>query len=70
MRLQPESEHPHGLSDSRFDQYREYDFATRLLMKRQDHSTDASRDYDFTDWAAVDEFARACAALPAGATPG
>ncbi|MDA0164959.1 hypothetical protein OM076_32110 [Solirubrobacter ginsenosidimutans] len=52
-------------------QYREYDFATRLLMrllmKHQDHPTDASRDYDFTDWAAVDEFARACVALPAGA---
>ena len=52
-------------------QYREYDFATRLLMrllmKHQDRPTDAGRDYDFTDWPAVDEFARSCAALPAGA---
>jgi menaquinone-dependent protoporphyrinogen oxidase len=52
-------------------QYREYDFATRLLvrllMKRQDRPTDASRDYDYTDWAAVEGFARACATMTAGA---
>lgn len=46
-------------------QYREYDFATRLLMRllmhRGGHPTDASRDYDYTDWDAVDSFARECA---------
>jgi len=46
-------------------QYREYDFATRLLMRllmrRGGHPTDASRDYDYTDWEAVDRFALACA---------
>jgi menaquinone-dependent protoporphyrinogen oxidase len=48
-------------------QYREYDFATRLLMrllmKRGGHPTDASHDYDYTDWDAVEDFARECAAL-------
>jgi menaquinone-dependent protoporphyrinogen oxidase len=53
-------------------QYREYDFATRLvmrlLMRRGDHPTDTSHDYDYTDWDAVDRFARDCAALlPAAA---
>jgi menaquinone-dependent protoporphyrinogen oxidase len=47
-------------------QYREYDFATRLLMRllmrRGGHPTDASRDYDYTDWDAVDAFARELAA--------
>jgi len=54
-------------------QYREYDFMTRLLMRllmrKGGHPTDASRDYDYTDWGAVEKFGRACAALapePAG----
>ena len=43
-------------------QYREYDFFTRtlirLMMKRGGHPTDTSRDYDYTDWDAVDRFGR------------
>jgi menaquinone-dependent protoporphyrinogen oxidase len=57
-------------------QYREYDFATRLLMrllmKHRDHPTDTSRDYDYTDWDAVDAFAERCAAIvdaPVAAAP-
>jgi menaquinone-dependent protoporphyrinogen oxidase len=46
-------------------QYREYDFATRLLirllMHKGGHPTDTSRDHDFTDWEAVERFARECA---------
>ena len=45
-------------------QYLEYDFATRLLvrllMRKQGRPTDASHDYDFTDWDAVEHFAHAC----------
>jgi menaquinone-dependent protoporphyrinogen oxidase len=52
-------------------QYREYGFATRLamrvLMQRGHHPTDTRRDYDYTDWDAVDAFARACAALTVSA---
>jgi menaquinone-dependent protoporphyrinogen oxidase len=52
-------------------QYREYDFATRLvmrlLMRRGGHPTDASRDYDYTDWAAVERFAHEFAAHAAPA---
>jgi menaquinone-dependent protoporphyrinogen oxidase len=48
-------------------QYLEYDFMTkllmRLLMKHQDHPTDTSRDYDYTDWGQVESFGRTCAAL-------
>lgn len=48
-------------------QYREYDVASRalirLMMRRGGHPTDASRDYDYTDWEALDrigtEFAEA-----------
>jgi menaquinone-dependent protoporphyrinogen oxidase len=44
-------------------QYREYDFPTRLVMRllmhRGQHPTDTSRDYDYTDWAAVDRWAHA-----------
>jgi menaquinone-dependent protoporphyrinogen oxidase len=48
-------------------QYREYGLPLRLLMrwkmKRGGHPTDISRDYDYTDWDAVDragqEFLRA-----------
>jgi menaquinone-dependent protoporphyrinogen oxidase len=39
-------------------QYREYDPFTRqlmrLIMRRMGHPTDASHDYDYTDWDAVD----------------
>jgi menaquinone-dependent protoporphyrinogen oxidase len=38
-------------------QYREYDVATRtllrLMMRRGGHPTDTSHDYDYTDWDAV-----------------
>jgi menaquinone-dependent protoporphyrinogen oxidase len=50
-------------------QYREYDFMTRLLMRllmhKGHHPTDTSRDYDYTDWNAVEQFAHECAAAPA-----
>lgn len=39
-------------------QYREYDFVTRqvmrMLMKKMGHPTDASHDYDYTDWDGVE----------------
>lgn len=48
-------------------QYLEYDFATRLLvrlmMRHDGHPTDTSRDYDYTDWHAVDRFGHECAAM-------
>ena len=48
-------------------QYREYDVFTRqlmrLLMRRMGHPTDASHDYDYTDWDAVDRLGREIAAL-------
>jgi menaquinone-dependent protoporphyrinogen oxidase len=48
-------------------QYREYDIATRvlmrLLMKRTHRPTDASQDYDYTDWDAVDRWAHELAAM-------
>jgi len=41
--------------------YSRYDPVTRAVMKlissRAGHPTDTSRDYEFTDWAKVDEFA-------------
>jgi menaquinone-dependent protoporphyrinogen oxidase len=47
-------------------QYREYDVATRalmrLLMRRMHHPTDASQDYDYTDWDAVERWAHEFAA--------
>jgi menaquinone-dependent protoporphyrinogen oxidase len=47
-------------------QYREYDIATRalmrLLMRRMHHPTDSSQDYDYTDWDAVDRWAHEFAA--------
>jgi menaquinone-dependent protoporphyrinogen oxidase len=50
-------------------QYREYDFMTRLMMRllmhKGHHPTDTSRDYDYTDWDAVERFAHECAELPA-----
>jgi menaquinone-dependent protoporphyrinogen oxidase len=43
-------------------QYREYDHFTRtlirLMMKRGGHPTDTSRDYDYTDWEAVERLGR------------
>jgi menaquinone-dependent protoporphyrinogen oxidase len=52
-------------------QYREYDVFTRqlmrLLMKRMGHPTDASQDYDYTDWDAVDRFGREIAQLAGAA---
>lgn len=51
-------------------QYREYDVFTRtlmrLLMRRGGHPTDASRDYDYTDWDALERFASEFGALAAG----
>jgi menaquinone-dependent protoporphyrinogen oxidase len=48
-------------------QYREYDFATRLvirlMMHKGGHPTDVTRDYDYTDWEAVDRFAHACCGM-------
>ena len=48
-------------------QYREYDFMTRLIMRvlmhRGHHPSDTGHDYDFTDWEAVERFARICAEL-------
>jgi menaquinone-dependent protoporphyrinogen oxidase len=48
-------------------QYREYDFATRLvmrlLMRRGEHPTNVSRDFDYTDWEAVASFAHSCLTL-------
>ena len=47
-------------------QYREYDFATRLLvrlmMNRMHRPTDTSQDYDYTDWDAVARWAHELAA--------
>lgn len=55
-------------------QYLEYDRFTRavirLMMKRGGHPTDTSRDYDYTDWEAVDRLGRELAGLPAGAGAG
>lgn len=52
-------------------QYLEYDFFTRtlmrLLMRRGGHPTDASHDYDYTDWDAVARFGEDFDALVKGA---
>jgi menaquinone-dependent protoporphyrinogen oxidase len=54
-------------------QYREYDFfirtLMRLLMHHGGHPTDASRDYDFTDWAQIDRFGDEFAALEPTVAP-
>jgi menaquinone-dependent protoporphyrinogen oxidase len=51
-------------------EYREYDVFTRqlmrLLMRRWGHPTDASHDYDYTDWDAVERLGREFAALARG----
>jgi menaquinone-dependent protoporphyrinogen oxidase len=44
-------------------EYREYDVFTRQLMRRSDHPTDPSKDYDYTDWDAVDRLGREFAAM-------
>jgi menaquinone-dependent protoporphyrinogen oxidase len=48
-------------------QYREYDVFTRqlmrLLMRHMGRPTDASHDYDYTDWDAVDRLGRHIATL-------
>jgi menaquinone-dependent protoporphyrinogen oxidase len=48
-------------------QYREYDVFTRqlmrLMMKRMGQPTDASQDYDYTDWDAVERLGRQIATL-------
>jgi menaquinone-dependent protoporphyrinogen oxidase len=48
-------------------QYLEYGRVTRamikLMMRRGGHPTDTSRNYDYTDWQAVDDFADDCAGL-------
>ena len=50
-------------------QYLEYSYpvrlAMRLMMRRGGHPTDTSRDYDYTDWEAVEAWAHECAALTA-----
>ncbi|PWU23274.1 protoporphyrinogen oxidase [Candidatus Cerribacteria bacterium 'Amazon FNV 2010 28 9'] len=42
--------------------YRQYDFFTRLIMKmiarKEGRTTDSSKDYEYTDWNAVREFAK------------
>jgi menaquinone-dependent protoporphyrinogen IX oxidase len=43
----------------------------RLLMKHMGHPTDASHDYDYTDWDAVDRLGRELGArAEAGAVAG
>ncbi len=48
-------------------QYLEYDFVTRLLLRlmmhHEGHPTDTSRDYDYTDWNAVDRFGHECVSM-------
>ena len=48
-------------------QYREYDVFTRqlmrLMMRRMGQPTDASHDYDYTDWDEVDRLGRELAAM-------
>jgi len=48
-------------------QYREYRlftrFAMKMMMNRGGRPTDTRRDYDYTDWDAVERFGRECAAL-------
>jgi menaquinone-dependent protoporphyrinogen oxidase len=48
--------------------YRQYNFLMRFIMKRISQkaggATDTSRDYDYTDWAALDRFVdEFCAAV-------
>jgi menaquinone-dependent protoporphyrinogen oxidase len=54
-------------------QYREYDVFTRqlmrLLMRRMRRPTDASQDYDYTDWDAVDRLGHQIGALAGTGVP-
>ena len=47
-------------------QYREYDLFMRTLMRLKmragGHPTDASQDYEYTDWDSVERFGRECGA--------
>ncbi len=47
--------------------YSQYDWLTKRIMQliaeREGHGTDISRDYEYTDWQAVDRFAAEVAAL-------
>jgi menaquinone-dependent protoporphyrinogen oxidase len=51
-------------------QYREYSFPVRqvmrLMMRHAGHDTDTGHDHDYTDWAAVEAWARA-SVVPAAA---
>jgi menaquinone-dependent protoporphyrinogen oxidase len=53
--------------------YSKYNFLIRFLMRRISASeggdTDTSRDYEYTDWSAVEAFARTLVADGAGASP-
>jgi menaquinone-dependent protoporphyrinogen oxidase len=53
--------------------YSEFGFLKKQVLKRVVREftgdTDTSRDYEYTDWAAVDAFARAVAALVEGRHP-
>ena len=56
--------------------YTKYGWLTRWMMKRisrqEGGGTDTSRDYEYTDWAQVAQFAESCFAMvatPAEATP-
>ena len=37
----------------------------RVLMRRAGHTTDVWRDHEYTDWDAVERFARDCVAMAA-----
>ncbi|MDO8188527.1 flavodoxin domain-containing protein [Conexibacter sp. JD483] len=54
--------------------YREYDVATRVLMRliarRHGQPTDVHRDVEFTDWDAVEQFARGFSATVTGQKDG
>jgi menaquinone-dependent protoporphyrinogen oxidase len=53
--------------------YTRYDpltrFVLKLIARRNKGETDTSRDWEYTDWAAVEAFARRLAAEADGATP-
>lgn len=53
-------------------QYREYDVFTRLLMRllmrSKGQPTDASHDYDYTDWDRVERLGQELARVPSGDT--
>ena len=51
--------------------YRQYNFLKRMVLKRiaaaQGGDTDTSRDWEYTDWSAVERLANDVAATPVGA---